>query len=70
MIKFVASKAVTETRSFQYTGGFSVKVGTTFEVGIPVIAQAGISLEVSTTHEFTTGTFYIFHTASTMRKYM
>ena len=43
------------TESFAYTLGFEIKVGTTFEAGIPSIGAGAVSVEITNSHEWTWG---------------
>ncbi|KAH9476346.1 hypothetical protein JR316_0011921 [Psilocybe cubensis] len=47
--------SVTETSTFQFALGFSVKVGTSFEAGVPGIADGKIGVDVTSTSAFTWG---------------
>ena len=53
--RYTVTKSVTESSSFSHTAGASITVGTTFEVGVPLIAMGSISLSVSASYSYTSG---------------
>lgn len=53
--KYIVTKTVSETSSFEHTTGASISVGTTFGVGIPIVAMGEISVEVSASYDYTEG---------------
>ena len=52
-LSFTASDSYTETKSFTHTAGLSITVGTEFKCGVPAIAEAKVSVEITASYEFT-----------------
>merc|ERR1712071_647744 len=50
------SEEFSETMSFSHSAGVSVTVGATFSIGVPLVAEAEISTEVSASYDFSYGT--------------
>ncbi|CAG8730296.1 4558_t:CDS:2, partial [Acaulospora colombiana] len=55
-MSFAVSNTQEHTSSFEYTAGFSVTVGTSGKIALPFVAEGEISVEASTSHEWTWGT--------------
>jgi len=53
---FSVSRTITETSSFSHTAGASVTVGTSFSVGVPFIASGEVSVDVSASYSYSSGT--------------
>ncbi|KAJ3476703.1 hypothetical protein NLI96_g10978 [Meripilus lineatus] len=65
-MSFEMNESVQNTSTFEYSTGFTVTVGTSFSVGIPFIARTEITVDTSTTNEWSWGqqdTFGRAHTA-------
>lgn len=54
--KFSVSEQVTESASFTHTAGTSVKVGTSFKTGVPFVAEGKVSVDVTASYQFSSGT--------------
>jgi len=54
-IKFVVSETVSDSSSFTHTAGASVTVGTEFSVGVPLLSDGKVSVEISAKYEFAYG---------------
>jgi len=54
--QFAVSESVTETASFTHTAGASVTLGTSFEVGLPLVSKGQVSASVTASYEFSAGT--------------
>ena len=54
-VDFSVAKSVTKTSSYSHTVGVSVTTGTEFAVGIPLLAEGKVSLEISASYEHTWG---------------
>ncbi|KAJ3476704.1 hypothetical protein NLI96_g10979 [Meripilus lineatus] len=66
-MSFELNESVQNTSTFEYSTGFTVTVGTSFSVGIPFIARTEITVDTSTTNEWSWGqqdTFGRAHTAN------
>ena len=53
--KYIVTKSVSETSSFTHQVGASVTVGTEFEVGVPLIANGKVSVDVTKSYSYTQG---------------
>jgi hypothetical protein len=51
----IISKTVAQTESYENSIGVGITVGTTFEAGVPFVAEGQISMELSTTYTHTWG---------------
>ncbi|CAG8639093.1 9340_t:CDS:1, partial [Scutellospora calospora] len=49
------NESVKQTSTFEYSSGFTVKVGMEFKSGVPGVAESGFSVEASTSQTWTFG---------------
>lgn len=52
---FKVDASETHTSSFEYSTGFTVKVGAEFKAGIPLIGETGISVDITNRHTWSFG---------------
>jgi hypothetical protein len=52
---FKVNKSETHTSTFEYSSGFTVKIGTEFKAGIPVVGKFGLNVETTNCQTWTFG---------------
>jgi hypothetical protein len=54
-MEFSINKTMVHTSTFEYTLGFSVTVGASWDAGIPFVAEAKVKVDVTNSHTFKWG---------------